>query len=117
MEYLPPDMNPDDYEVFRSMAQTMASMNGYTPGESSHYASSEGDEIDWMYATYRIFSFTFELYPDESVGAASEYSSDSIIAGQTARNRGALLYLIDAAGCPYAAIGKAAQYFPLATPA
>jgi hypothetical protein len=117
MEYLPPDMNPDDYEVFRSMAQTMASMNGYTPGESSHYASSEGDEIDWMYATYRIFSFTFELYPDESVGAASEYSSDSIIAGQIARNRGALLYLIDAAGCPYAAIGKAAQYFPLATPA
>jgi hypothetical protein len=82
-----------------------------------HYASSDGDEIDWMYATYRIFSFTFELYPDESVGAASEYSSDSIIAGQTARNRGALLYLIDAAGCPYAAIGKAAQYFPLATPA
>jgi len=33
-----------------------------------HYASSDGDEIDWMYATYRIFSFTFELYPDQSVG-------------------------------------------------
>jgi hypothetical protein len=110
-------MDPDDLEVFRSMARTMASTNGYVYGQSSHYASSDGDEIDWMYATYRIFSFTFELYPDESVGAADEYVSDSIIPAQTARNRAALLYLIDAAGCPYAAIGKAAQYCPLATPA
>jgi hypothetical protein len=38
------------------------------------------------------------------------YVSDSVIAKQTARNRGALLYLIDAAACPYAAIGRAAQY-------
>jgi hypothetical protein len=110
-------MDPDDLEVFRSMARTMASTNGYVYGQSSHYASSDGDEIDWMYATYRIFSFTFELYPDESVGAANEYVSDSIIPEQTARNREALLYLIDAAGCPYAAIGKAAQYCPLATAA
>jgi len=111
-----PDMNPDDYEVFRSMARTMASMNGYTYGESSHYASSDGDEIDWMYATYRIFSFTFELYPSQDVGAGNEYEPDSVIAPQTARNREALLYVIAAAGCPYATIGKAAQYRPL-TPA
>jgi len=111
-----PEMTADDYEVFRTMARTMASMNGYTAGQSSHYASSDGDEIDWMYATYRIFSFTFELYPDQSVGASSEYEPDTIIAAQTARNREALLYLIDAAGCPYAAIGKAAQYCP-GTPA
>jgi len=35
---------------------------------------------------------------------------DEVIAAQTARNRGPLLYLIDMAACPYAAIGKASTY-------
>ena len=35
------------------------------------------------------------------------YPDDSHIAAETARNRGALLLLIDRAGCPYAAISTA----------
>ena len=35
---------------------------------------------------------------------------DEFIASQTARNRGALLYLIEKADCPYEAIGKASTY-------
>ena len=34
----------------------------------------------------------------------------SVVPAQTSRNRGMLLYLINEAACPYAAIGKAAQY-------
>jgi putative cell wall-binding protein len=111
LDHLPSDMNPDDYAVFRSMAKTMASMNGYTYHQSSFKYPTDGDEIDWMYGAYRIFSFTIELYPKEKkIGEGLVYPSDSDIAKQTARNRGALLYLIDAAACPYAAIAKAAQY-------
>lgn len=110
---LPDDMNSDDYAVFRSMARTMSAMNGYKAEQSSQLYPTDGDETDWLYGTYRIFSFTFELFPsEEAVGKGVVYSADSVIAKQTARNRGALLYLIDAAGCPYAAIGKAAEYCP-----
>jgi carboxypeptidase T len=110
---LPGGMDPDDYAVFRSMARTMAGMNGYSYKQSSFLYPSDGDEIDWMYTSYRIFSFTFELYPNESAGKGIIYPSDSVIARQTARNRSALLYLIEAAACPYAAIGKAATYCPV----
>ena len=92
-------------------------MNGYRPMKSSSLYVTDGDEIDWLYHQYRIFSFTFELYPvDQPTLTAMVYPPYSIVAAQTARNRGALLYLIDAAGCPWAVIGKAAQYCPTGTP-
>jgi murein tripeptide amidase MpaA len=110
LQRLPSDMNPDDYAVFRKMAAAMAALNGYAYKQSSQDYPSDGDEIDWMYASYRIFSFTFELYPTVSAGKGIVYPPASVVARQTARNRGALLYLIDAAACPYATIGKATQY-------
>jgi len=110
--HFPPDMKPDDFAVFRSMAAEMASMNGYGYEQSSLLFPSDGDEIDWMYGTYGIFSFTFELYPTAAAGRGIVYVPGSVIAKQTARNRGALLYLIDSAACPYAAIGKSAEYCP-----
>jgi len=57
------DMTVDDHAVFVAMAQAMAHMNGYTAKQSSHLYVTDGDEIDWLYHQYRIFSFTFELYP------------------------------------------------------
>jgi DNA-binding transcriptional LysR family regulator len=89
----------------------MSSMNHYGYEQSSLLFPSDGDEIDWMYGRQGIFSFTFELYPTAAeAGRGIVYIPDEAIAKQTARNRGALLYLIDAAACPYAAIGKAGQY-------
>ena len=108
---LPGDMTADDHAVFVTMAQAMARMNGYKALQSSHLYVTDGDEIDWLYHQYRIFSFTFELYPTEQGNLTSDvYPPYSVVAAQTARNRGALLYLIDAAACPYASIGKGAQY-------
>ena len=105
------DMTADDHLVFVKMAQSMATMNGYAYRQSSHLYTTDGDEIDWLYKTYRIFSFTFELYPTEQGNLTSDvYPPYSVVAKQTARNRGALLYLIDMAACPYASIGKTAQY-------
>jgi len=112
LQQLPIDMAPDDYAVFRAMAKAMASLNGYSYEQSSQLYPTDGDEIDWLYGSYGIFSFTMELYPTELVAGTKGifYPLSSVIAKQTARNRGALLYLIEAAACPYAVIGKAAQY-------
>lgn len=108
---VPADMTLDDHRTFVAMARTMASMNGYKAQQSSDLYITDGDQIDWMYARHGIFSFTFELYPSETVAKPTDHEPpDEVIAAQTARNRGALLYLIDAAHCPYAAIGKAGQY-------
>lgn len=108
---IPSDMTVDDHAVFVTMAQAMAASNGYKAEQSSDMYITDGDEIDYLYHDYRIFSFTWELYPTEQHNTSlNHYPPDEVIAAQTARNRSALLYLIDAAGCPWAAIGKASVY-------
>ncbi|MEW5990611.1 MAG: M14 family zinc carboxypeptidase [Chloroflexota bacterium] len=108
---VPADMTLDDHRTFVAMARAMASMNGYTAQQSSDLYVTDGDQIDWMYAAQGIFSFTYELFPTEQVSSHADHEPpDEFIAAQTARNRSALLYLIDMAACPYAAIGKAGQY-------
>jgi carboxypeptidase T len=108
---IPADMTVDDHDTFVAMAAAMASMNGYKAEQSSDLYITDGDEIDWLYHDYHVFSFTFEVYPtDQTTQRRNMYPPDEVIAAQTARNRTALFYLIQAAGCPYDAIGKAAQY-------
>jgi carboxypeptidase T len=71
---------------------------------------TDGDQIDWLYGSQRIFSFTWELFPTETGTVwGDHYTADENIARETARNRGALLYLISVAGCPYGAIGLSQQ--------
>jgi hypothetical protein len=84
----------------------MAARNGYTAEQSSDLYITDGDQIDWLYARHRIFTYTFELYPTEKRTVwGDHYPDDSNIAAQTARNKSALLLLIDRAGCPYATLG------------
>jgi len=105
------DMTADDRAVFKTMASEMASLNGYTYKQSSHLYVTDGDEIDWLYYQYKIFSFTMELYPTEQTSSrANYYPNYSVVPAETARNRAALLYLIEMAGCPYHAIDKGPQY-------
>ena len=102
-------MTQDDHDVFVAMGQAMAATNGYTPQQASDLYISDGGIRDWMYGAHRIFSFTFEMYPVTS-GQGGFYPPDEVIPAQTARNRAAILYLIEKADCPYAVIGKQAQY-------
>lgn len=102
---LPADMSREDLGTFRIMGRAMAAKNGYRAMQSSDLYITDGDQIDWMYGRHRIFSFTFELYPPETPTVwGDHYPPDERIATQTARNRGALLHLIDRAVCPYRAI-------------
>lgn len=104
---VPYDMTTLDHSAFASLGKAMAARNGYTAEQSSDLYITDGDQIDWLYGTYRIFTFTFELYPPETSSVWTDhYPDDSHIATQTARNRGALLLLIDRAGCPYATLGS-----------
>jgi hypothetical protein len=60
-----------------------------------------------MYGAYRIFSYTWELYPPETATVwGDHYAPDERIAAQTARNRKALLFVIDVGACPYRWSGK-----------
>jgi hypothetical protein len=87
------------------MGRQMAATNGYRPRQSSDMYPTYGDEIDWLYGTQRIFSYTFEMFPRN--GSSRTHVPDGRIARETKRNREAVLYLMEMAACPYAAIGKA----------
>ena len=89
-----------------TLGQGMAARNGYTPQQSSDLYITDGDQIDWLYGKHRIFSFTWELYPTETPTVwGDHYPADENIARQTARNRSALIWFLQQAGCPYQAAG------------
>ncbi len=64
---------------------------------------------DWLFGVHGIFSYTFEMYP-VSGHPAGFYPPDEVIPAETARNRAAILYLIEKAACLYAVIDKYEQY-------
>jgi carboxypeptidase T len=105
---VPADMTRDDYAALAALGRRMASKNGYTPMQSSDLYITDGDEIDWAYGRYRIFMYTFELYPSHSQvsSVARFYPPDEVITRETERNKDAILYLMEQAGCRYTIIGK-----------
>jgi carboxypeptidase T len=106
---IPADMTQDDHDVFVAMGQAMAATNGYTPEQASDLYIFDGSINDWLYGVHRIFTYTFEMYPT-SGSPEGFYPPDEVIPAETARNREAILYLLDKADCPYAVIGKQAQH-------
>jgi carboxypeptidase T len=106
---VPADMTQDDHDVFVTIGQAMAASNGYTPQQGSDLYISDGGIKDYLYGAHRIFSLSFEMYPVTS-GQGGFYPPDEVIPAETARNRAAILYLLEQAACPYAVIGKQAQY-------
>ena len=98
----------DDQAALAALGRKMAATNGYTPMQSSSLYVTDGDEIDWAYGVEHVFMYTFELYPSHSQVSTNArfYPPDEVIGIQTERNKAAILMLIEAAGCPYAVIGK-----------
>jgi carboxypeptidase T len=102
-------MTRDDSDTFAALGASMARTNGYTPEQSSDLYITDGALDDWLWGANGVFAFTFEMYPLEG-SAPGFYPPDEAIGRETSRNREAVLLLIENAGCPYAAIGKAAQH-------
>jgi len=104
---IPIDMTAADHAAFVAMGKGMAARNGYTAEQSSDLYITDGDQIDWLYGTQRIFSFTWELYPTETATVwGDHYPADENIAPQTARNRSALLYFLTVGACPHGTINR-----------
>jgi carboxypeptidase T len=106
---LPADMTQDDLDTFVTMGQAMASSNGYTPQQMSDLYVFDGPINDWLYGVHRIFTYCIEMHPVTSAQGGF-YPPDEVIPAETARNRGAVLYLLEQSGCPYAVIGKEGEY-------
>ena len=105
---IPVDMTTLDHQTFVAFAKAMAARNGYKAEQSSDLYVTDGDQIDWMYGSQRIWSFTWELFPPEtSTVWGDHYPADENIATQTARNKSALLYFLSNGACPYGIVGRA----------
>ncbi len=106
---VPPDMTADDRNAMALMGQAMAASNGYVPQQASDLYITDGTINDWLYAQHGILNYTFEMYPRTS-SQGGFYPPDEVIPAETARNRGAVLYLLEQAACPYGVIGKGNEY-------
>ena len=106
---VPADMTLDDHNALAGMGQAMAATNGYTPEQASDLYITDGTINDWLYGQHGILNYTFEMYPVTSAQGGF-YPPDEVIPAETARNRPAILYLLQQADCPYRVIGKEAQY-------
>jgi len=84
-----------------ALGKAMAARNGYTPRQAGDWYVHSGTALDWLYGRHRIMAFLFELEPSTSL-----YLPDEQIASETGRNRSAALFLLEQAGCPWAAAAK-----------
>ncbi|GAA2633658.1 M14 family metallopeptidase [Paractinoplanes durhamensis] len=98
-------MTADDANAFQTLGEQMAATNNYTPEQSSDLYITDGGLLDWLWATYKIFAYTFEMYPT-SAGQGGFYPPASVINRETARNKDAALILAEVADCPYKVINK-----------
>jgi hypothetical protein len=105
-----PGLETDQHDAFVTIGESMAASNGYTAQQASDLYITDGAIDDWLWGSEGIFAFTFEMYP--TTASPGFYPPDEAIAAQTARNREAVLRLLEIADCPYRAIGKQATYCP-----
>jgi len=104
-----PGLDTDARNTFVAIGQEMAATNGYTPMQASDLYLTSGGAMDWLWYEHGIFAYAFEMYP-AGYGGGGFYPPDSVIARETARNREAVLRLVEYADCPWRAIGKEQQY-------
>lgn len=104
-----PGLTADDLAVYKKIGTSMAASNGYTAEQASDLYITDGTIDDWLWGNQKIFAYTFEMYPASS-GGGGFYPPDEVIERETARNRDAVLQLLENADCMYRSIGKEAQY-------
>ncbi|WP_329271563.1 M14 family metallopeptidase [Streptomyces sp. NBC_01451] len=102
-------MTQDDRDAFATVGGKMAASNGYTPEQSSDLYITDGSIDDYLWGSQKIFAYTFEMYPTSSSGGGF-YPPDEVIDRETARNRDAVLQLLENSDCMYRSIGKQTQY-------
>src|SRR4051812_42176937 len=101
-------LTADDQAALSTIGRDMAGTNGYTPEQASDLYIADGTIDDWLWGNYKVFAYTFEMYPTSS--NPGFYPPDEVISREVTRNREAVLRLMELADCPYRSIGKESQY-------
>jgi len=96
------DMTATDHDALTAIGRRIAATNDYTPQQASDLYITTGTSRDYMFAKYRIFAYTIELSP-------VSYPKPWRIAGETGRNREAVLSLAERAWCPLSVLGAAVR--------
>lgn len=96
-----PIADEKDNNVHITMAKQMATWNKYTPEQASDLYIASGDTTDWAYGEHKIFAFTFELDPAQTLGGAGFYPGAAVIPDVVNKNKEPVLYMIDLADNPY----------------
>lgn len=110
-EDVPPQMTQDDHAALVALGRGMAARNGYRAKQGSDSYIYDGDFSAWAYGDQRIFTWTFEMYPGWGCdGCGGFRPPDDVIERETTRNRGAVLYILEQADCPYRAAGLGATH-------
>jgi carboxypeptidase T len=112
--------NAQDFAVHKTMAETMARWNGYTPQQSSGLYIASGDTSDWAYGQMKRISFTFELDPgmDENRWdpGSGFYPGQALIDPVIKKNIEPALYLIEYSDNPYRVLQPNAVNYGLNSP-
>ncbi len=78
----------DDHATLAAMAAEMGELSGYAHAQSSYDEIHVGNQMDWLYATHGILSFTFEM-------GDAFHMPDEAIATETSRAMEAAFYAIE----------------------
>ncbi len=112
VEDVPATMTADDHAAMVALAQGIGSRDGFPATQSSDMYVSDGDGDDWTYKSQDVFRLTLEM----SAGSKRRYyPSLKELNADIARNKGAVLWYLEQAGCRYAAAGLAGTYCATST--
>lgn len=84
----------EDFKIFKTMAEKMATWNNYKPMQSSDLYIASGDTTDWAYGELGIYAFTFELSP-KSLWGGGFYPGEGAIQSTFDDNLKPMLYLLE----------------------
>ena len=103
---VPADMIRKDWRAFVALGRRVAALSGYRPQQGSDLYPVSGDQDDWSYHRYRIFTYTIEM----AKGAQLRYyPTQAELAADINANRDAVLTFLEFADCPYRAAGLDAE--------
>jgi carboxypeptidase T len=97
-------LNAAEQRAFSTLGRQLAQTNGYTPEQASDLYITDGTINDWLWGTYKIWSYTFEMYPRSGNGGF--YPPDEVITRETQRNDQAVALFLSYADCVPRVIGS-----------
>lgn len=94
-----PMSDANDFLIHKTMAEKMATWNGYTPQQSAELYLTSGDTCDWAYGVLHLVCFTSELDPKD-MWDGGFYPGQDMIGVVFQKNWPAALYMIEFANSP-----------------